>query len=145
MLGVMVGAVSITQFSDKFGRRWTFLICNWLYGVVGLGLAFTNSYVAFAFTRFLAGILSSVCVFQILKKTARIAFPISGRRNGRIRPFLRSYPGQLESLFDFTRLCHMGHRLRGSWSYGDVRPRLAPPFHFCSFAIFHQSCFLLVM
>jgi len=59
MLGVMVGAVSITQISDKLGRRWTFLICNWLYGIVGLGLAFTNSYVTFAFTRFLAGVLSS--------------------------------------------------------------------------------------
>ena len=60
MIGNSLGAVLITPFSDRFGRKWVLLISLWIQGVIGVGLAFVNSYALFVCLRFFIGCLNMV-------------------------------------------------------------------------------------
>ena len=58
--GVMLGAMSCTTVSDKFGRKPVFLFSQWAMVVVGVANAFAPNYYVFAVFRFLTGALQQV-------------------------------------------------------------------------------------
>ena len=62
MIGNSLGAVLITPFSDRYGRKWVLLISLWIQGLIGIALAFVNSYPLFVCLRFCIGCLNMVSV-----------------------------------------------------------------------------------
>ena len=79
MIGNSLGAVLITPFSDRFGRKWVLLISLWIQGVIGVGLAFVNCYALFLCLRFFIGCLNMVstvktCLKRPLLKDHKLVF-----------------------------------------------------------------------
>ena len=60
MIGSALGAVLITPLSDRFGRKPVLLLSLWIQGIVGIGVAFVQSYIAFVITRFIVAFLNMV-------------------------------------------------------------------------------------
>ncbi|KAH3846054.1 hypothetical protein DPMN_088347 [Dreissena polymorpha] len=58
MIGSALGAVLMTPLSDKFGRKKVLLGSLWAQGVVGVGVVFVQSYVAFVILRFAVAFLN---------------------------------------------------------------------------------------
>ncbi|XP_050401906.1 organic cation transporter protein isoform X1 [Patella vulgata] len=58
MIGTAIGAVSLTYFSDRFGRKKLLIVCLILQGAIGVGVAFVQSYIIFTILRFFIGLLN---------------------------------------------------------------------------------------
>ena len=67
VIGVMVGAMTFSALSDRFGRKPVFLFSEWAMVVVGIITAFVNNYYLFAAMRFLAGALQQVSGICMVK------------------------------------------------------------------------------
>ena len=66
VFGVLVGAMSMTQLSDKFGRKRTFLFNACAGTLVAFVTAWVNDYYVFTALRFLVGVFQQVCVLSII-------------------------------------------------------------------------------
>ncbi|XP_070565753.1 organic cation transporter protein-like [Ptychodera flava] len=70
MVGVMIGAFIAGYLSDKFGRKTIFLISLWSESVLGILVAFTQSYIGYTILRFLTGVmLQGVMVSNLILAT----------------------------------------------------------------------------
>lgn len=56
LFGMMFGAIFLGALSDKIGRRWTVVICVFLFSVFTAAAGFTNDPVSFSVMRFIAGL-----------------------------------------------------------------------------------------
>ncbi len=60
MAGGIFGALFITPLSDKFGRKWTFILCCWAVAILGTLSSIAPNYTSFLILRFLVGVAVSV-------------------------------------------------------------------------------------
>ncbi|XP_067664620.1 organic cation transporter protein-like [Haliotis asinina] len=58
MIGTAAGAVILTPFSDRFGRKILLLTCLAIQAVIGFAVAFVQNYVAFTLLRAVVGFLN---------------------------------------------------------------------------------------
>ena len=65
--GVMLGGLIFGALSDRFGRKPFMLLTLYTHILVGVGIAFANSYILFVILRFIQGVLMQVCMSSILK------------------------------------------------------------------------------
>ncbi|ESP05239.1 hypothetical protein LOTGIDRAFT_227894 [Lottia gigantea] len=58
MIGTGCGALGLTYFSDKYGRKKLLIVCLLIQGFVGVGVAFLNGFILFTIMRFFIGLLN---------------------------------------------------------------------------------------
>ena len=56
LFGMMFGAMALGTLSDRIGRRWTIVICVFLFSVFTAAAGFTTDPVSFSVMRFIAGL-----------------------------------------------------------------------------------------
>ena len=56
LFGMMFGAMALGTLSDRIGRRWTIVICVFLFSVFTAAAGFTTEPVSFSVMRFIAGL-----------------------------------------------------------------------------------------
>ena len=65
-IGLAIGGVLLAKPTDKYGRKWNFLINIFLMSVFGIFSAFTDSFNWFSFHRFMVGVFTGVSGFYFI-------------------------------------------------------------------------------
>ncbi|XP_048735991.2 solute carrier family 22 member 4-like [Ostrea edulis] len=78
MVGNTLGALCLTPLSDKFGRKWVILVMLWIQGAIGIGAAFSSSYVMFTVLRFFIAVLNMPIALTTYVMVTEM-FPASSR------------------------------------------------------------------